>query len=105
MNSFNHHAYGAVADWLYAAAGGIRPGKPGYETVIFEPILDRRLQRFDAEANTPRGKVRSCWSWNGSAVTYTLVSPVSAEVRFGRQTYQVLPGIHTFVLEEQDEKN
>ena len=39
MNSFNHHAYGAVADWLYAAAGGIRPGKPGYETVIFAPVL------------------------------------------------------------------
>ena len=63
MNSFNHHAYGAVADWLYAAAGGIRPGKPGYETVLLAPVPDRRLQSFEAELHTPHGICKSAWTW------------------------------------------
>ena len=25
MNSFNHYAYGSVADWVYEKAAGIRP--------------------------------------------------------------------------------
>ena len=32
MNSFNHYAYGAVADWLYGVVGGIQPSEeqPGF---------------------------------------------------------------------------
>ena len=29
MNSFNHYAYGAVADWMYGVAAGIAPALPG----------------------------------------------------------------------------
>lgn len=97
MNSFNHHAYGAVADWLYAAAGGIRPGKPGYETVLFSPIPNRRLQRFEVVVNTPHGKVCSCWKWNGPTVTYVLTTPVSAEIRLGGEQHNVAAGTYTFV--------
>ena len=28
MNSYNHYAYGAVADWVYGNAAGIRPLDP-----------------------------------------------------------------------------
>lgn len=97
MNSFNHHAYGAVADWLYGAAGGIRPGKPGYETVLFSPIPNRRLQRFEVVVNTPHGKVCSCWKWNGPTVTYVLTTPVSAEIRLGGEQHNVAAGTYTFV--------
>ena len=39
MNSFNHYAYGSVADWIYSVAGGIRriPEFPGYEKVKIAP--------------------------------------------------------------------
>ena len=97
MNSFNHHTYGAVADWLYGAAGGIRPGKPGYETVLFSPIPNRRLQRFEVVVNTPHGKVCSCWKWNGPTVTYVLTTPVSAEIRLGGEQHNVAAGTYTFV--------
>lgn len=97
MNSFNHHAYGAAADWLYGAAGGIRPGKPGYETVLFSPIPNRRLQRFEVVVNTPHGKVCSCWKWNGPTVTYVLTTPVSAEIRLGGEQHNVAAGTYTFV--------
>ena len=102
MNSFNHHAYGAVADWLYAAAGGIRPGKPGYETVLFSPIPNRRLQRFEVVVNTPHGKVCSCWKWNGPTVTYVLTTPVSAEIRLGGEQHNVAAGTYTFVRRGYD---
>lgn len=36
MNSYNHYAYGAVADWVYGNAAGIRPldDCPGYEKFL-----------------------------------------------------------------------
>ena len=42
MNSFNHYAYGAVADWMYGAAAGINsdPDRPGFEHIIFRPVTD-----------------------------------------------------------------
>ncbi len=37
MNSFNHYAYGAVGEWLYATVGGISEGEPGYRTAVIRP--------------------------------------------------------------------
>ena len=39
MNSYNHYAYGAVADWVYGNAAGIRPldDCPGYEKTFCLP--------------------------------------------------------------------
>ena len=31
MNSFNHYAYGAVGEWMYAVIGGIRLSAPGFK--------------------------------------------------------------------------
>src|SRR5262249_14600583 len=30
MTSFNHYAFGAVADWLHRVVGGLAPAAPGY---------------------------------------------------------------------------
>lgn len=100
MNSFNHHAYGAVADWLYAAAGGIRPASPGYETIRFTPLPDRRIREFYAQMQTPHGKAASGWRWKGSVVTYELCTPVSAEICIAGQTRTVTPGTYTFYQED-----
>lgn len=45
MNSFNHYAYGSVADWVYSVAAGINPVEeaPGYAKVRIAPIPDARL--------------------------------------------------------------
>lgn len=100
MNSFNHHAYGAVADWLYAAAGGIRPASPGYETIRFTPLPDRRIREFYAQMQTPHGKAASGWSWKGNTVMYELCTPVSAEICIAGQTRTVTPGTYTFYQED-----
>lgn len=45
MNSFNHYAYGAVADWVFSVAAGIQPveERPGFAAVRIESHPDRRL--------------------------------------------------------------
>ena len=30
MTSFNHYAFGSVADWLHRTVGGLAPAAPGY---------------------------------------------------------------------------
>lgn len=54
MNSFNHYAYGAVAEWLYAYVGGIRPAAPGFKGVILAPHVDRRADNHPTLATQPR---------------------------------------------------
>ena len=45
MNSYNHYAYGAVADWIYRYAAGVdaTPLDAGFHTVVLHPVFDARL--------------------------------------------------------------
>lgn len=33
MTSFNHHAFGAIADWMHPTVGGLSPLEPGYARI------------------------------------------------------------------------
>ena len=96
MNSYNHYGYGAVADWVYAVAGGITPLLPGYEKVRVAPIPDRRLGHLDVTLDTRHGKVRSAWRYDGDKVFYTVTVPTDAELVIDGRTYTVSAGTHTF---------
>ena len=37
MTSFNHYAFGAVADWMHRTVGGLAPAEPGYATLLVAP--------------------------------------------------------------------
>ena len=54
MNSFNHYAYGVIAEWMYAYVGGIRPGAPGFSHVILAPHADRRPDGHPTLQSQPR---------------------------------------------------
>lgn len=97
MNSFNHHAYGAVADWMYGVAGGIQPGKPGYETVVLAPIADRRIQSFRTKLQTPYGMVQSGWEWDGENIRYCFQTPVNAEIRLKDAKWCVKAGTYCYL--------
>ena len=45
MNSYNHYAYGAVADWIYRYAAGVdaTPLDAGFHTVVLHPVFDPRM--------------------------------------------------------------
>ncbi|MDR2041287.1 MAG: glycoside hydrolase family 78 protein [Tannerella sp.] len=70
MNSFNHYAYGAVAEWMYRYMAGIEADEnaPGFKHFILQPAIDtrpvpdsERITMVDAEFGSCYGKIKSKW--------------------------------------------
>ncbi len=61
MTSFNHYAFGAVADWLHRCVVGIAPLEPGYARVLVAPRPGGGLSWARGSLHTPRGVVRVRW--------------------------------------------
>lgn len=98
MNSYNHYAYGAVADWVYSVAAGIKVLEecPGYEKVVISPNPDKRLDWLKASLKTKHGTIRSEWKKVTDLWRYEIETPVDAYVTIGDKHYEVPKGIHTF---------
>jgi len=80
MNSFNHYAYGAVADWIYRYAAGIdaTPLDAGFHTIILHPVFDRRLGSLDLRYQSPYGEIHTNWSVDGDKAHWTVTIPPNA---------------------------
>ena len=98
MNSFNHYAYGAVADWMYGVAAGINPVEeaPGFERVRFTPLSTHRLDHFYAELQTDRGLIRSGWHHEEGKVVYEITTPTPATALIEGKEYTLEPGNYKF---------
>ena len=82
MNSFNHYAYGAVADWVYEEAAGIHTVEeaPGFERVKIAPKPDSRLDWLEAFIETRKGLVRSLWKQEEGRFRYEITTPSPASI-------------------------
>ncbi len=93
MNSFNHYAYGAVAEWMFSGMAGISPEEehPGFERVRLAPKPDMRaelpegqihINRVRAGYDSIRGHISSSWYRVGDRFEYEFEVPagVSADV-------------------------
>ena len=96
MNSYNHYAYGSVADWVFGAACGIRPAEPGFARVRIEPHPDPRLNSLSAVLDTVHGRIRSRWEHTQDGIRYEVDTPVPAEIVIGGKTYSVGKGCYLF---------
>ena len=98
MNSFNHYAYGAVADWMYGVVCGINTDEdaPGFEHAILRPIPDGRLEYASASIDTRLGRLSSKWHREGDRIVYEFEVPGTATIHIGPETYEVGRGRHTF---------
>ena len=98
MNSFNHYAYGAVADWVYEKAAGIQRVEeaPGFERVKIQPAADRRLGWLEASVQTIEGKISSKWMYTDDGIRYDIETAVPAEIVIGERKMCVRPGEYTF---------
>ena len=67
MNSYNHYAYGAVADWIYRYAAGVdaTPLDAGFHTVVLHPVFDARLGQIAFDYDSAYGPIHSDWTVNG----------------------------------------
>ncbi len=98
MNSFNHYAYGAVADFMYEVCGGIKPIEDyaGFEKVRIAPMPDDRLERFCAVFDSPHGRIESRWWHQDGRVRYEIVTPVETEAIIDGKTYALTAGTYQF---------
>ncbi len=100
MNSFNHHACGAVGDWLYGRAAGILPDEtaPGFARTLFRPLPDERVGWLSASLETRFGMVRSGWRVEDGAVAFDLTVPEGTTGLFDAcgVRCELTPGRHRF---------
>ena len=98
MNSFNHYAYGSVADWVYQSAAGIHTAEeaPGYAFIRFAPVPDARLSWLTASLQTRHGLVESGWRQEDGKWRYEITTPVDAEICIDKNTQKVAAGHYIF---------
>lgn len=84
MNSYNHYAYGAIADWLYTKVAGINydENEPAYKHIIIKPFADKRLGYACAKVETMYGNVVSKWSYENDEIKYSIEIPAGAYADF-----------------------
>lgn len=79
MNSYNHYAYGAVADWMYRYAAGVdaTPFDAGFHTVLLHPQFDTRLGPVEFSYKSSYGTIRSAWNIHGNMATWHVTIPAN----------------------------
>lgn len=104
MNSYNHYAYGSVADWVYGVAAGIlqRKDAPGYAKVTIAPHPDKRLDWLRAELDTRHGHISSFWTKEDDSWRYEITVPVEADIVIDGVCHSVKAGSYCFY---SDQKN
>jgi alpha-L-rhamnosidase len=84
MNSHNHPMFGSVGAFFYYGLAGIAldPKTPGYERIVFRPLVVRDLRWASASIETLRGTVVSSWrrTDDGLELEVTVPAGSSAEI-------------------------
>jgi len=85
MNSFNHYAYGAIGEWMYATVAGLQldDNAPGYKHIVIAPEPGGGLSNAKASVDSIYGPVASGWEIaNGKLTLHITVPPnTTATVR------------------------
>lgn len=103
MNSFNHYAYGAVLDWVYEVAAGIKTlcDFPAFEKVEIAPNPDKRLGHLDVKIDTKYGTLRSYWVYQqDGCIRYEITVPNKARITINGKTAEYSKGEYVFYSKE-----
>ncbi|QOR70770.1 family 78 glycoside hydrolase catalytic domain [Ruania alkalisoli] len=104
MTSFNHYAFGAVADWLHRGVAGLAPEAPGYARLRIAPTPIEGLEHASVRRETPYGFAESGWAEvrEGRLRVHALVpANTTAEVALpGQDPFEVGPGRHEWEVED-----
>ena len=100
MTSFNHYAFGAVADFMHRVIGGLGSSSPGWETISVAPKPSGGLSWARARHLTPRGLASTHWRRDGHRFELEVVVPpgttASVELPDGTTYGSVQAGTHRF---------
>lgn len=80
MVSFNHYAYGAVAEWLHSTVAGLAldPEDPGYRHVLVEPKPGGRITAARAEFSSRYGRTAVSWTIDDGMFSLDVTIPPNA---------------------------
>ena len=79
MNSFNHYAYGCVAEWMYGTVCGVKLLEAGYKKIRIAPVPDRRLGFAKCALETVSGRIESHWYYSGDRICFEFTVPEGVE--------------------------
>ena len=105
MNSFNHYSFGAIGDWLYREAAGLKEAAPGFKKICIKPHLGGGFTYMKAREITPYGDAMSYWKIDGNTLTLEVEIPfnTTAEVyvpgKDGYTRHEVGSGHYIFTSE------
>lgn len=90
MNSYNHYAYGAVADWIYRYAAGIdaTPLDAGFHTIVLHPVFSAQLGSISFDYTSSYGPIHSDWKVEGKTATWHLRIPANTNGWLGAASAQ-----------------
>ena len=87
MTSFNHYAFGAVADWMHRRIAGLSPLEAGYRRFLVAPQPGGGLTWAEASLDSPHGRIAVRWEREAGARLR-----VEVTVPEGAQAMLRLPG-------------
>ncbi|MEU4385469.1 family 78 glycoside hydrolase catalytic domain [Promicromonospora sp. NPDC023805] len=101
MTSFNHYAFGAVADWMHREVAGIACAEPGWRRIRFRPGVESGLLWATAAHETPYGRASIRWEHGVDGLQIELVVPTGAAGVLelpGLPVRDLDPGRHSLLL-------
>lgn len=109
MNSFNHYAYGAVADWMVSTVAGIQfdAAQPGYRHIIFKPRPGGSITWAEARLRTPHGEAFIRWERVNKKLRIEIAVPSAStatlwlDARWDHRSRDLAPGHHQFDVDEK----
>jgi alpha-L-rhamnosidase len=77
MTSFNHYAFGAIADWLHRVVAGLGPAAPGFRELTLAPHPLPGLDWARTSHETPYGRASVGWQRHGDTIVVDAVVPAN----------------------------
>ncbi len=106
MNSFNHYAYGAVGEWIYATVGGIAPDpdSPGFRSFILAPRPGGGITHAQTTYEGPYGTIGLEWRLEGERFELDARVPPNSTARIVLDgvAAQSVTGIEDVVFHDSD---
>jgi alpha-L-rhamnosidase len=78
MTSFNHYAFGAVADWAHRVVAGLAPAAPGYKEILFQPRPRNGITYASARHESPYGTVAISWHLSEGRIFVDVTVPTGS---------------------------
>ncbi|CAG4995289.1 Alpha-L-rhamnosidase [Dyadobacter sp. CECT 9275] len=83
MNSFNHYAFGAVCEWMFGNAAGIKATQPGYSEFTIRPEISpdgmgkEGINELKASYHSVNGEIVSSWKKEEGRLLMHVTVPVN----------------------------